>query len=134
MKKLASKILDALFEALVEGPMAGCDKHGKDSDDTCFSLDTDDKCRRCLVMWHISEAGELLLRPRTRLWESESGSSTCVQFRTDVKPMVWMHTNLGWVPIGNAPEDEKEAETFAEDVAAGYNLVESSLERAVSFL
>ncbi len=67
---------------------------------------------------------------RTRLWESETGSSTAVQFRTDREPMVWMHTNLGWIAIGNAPTDQAEAEKFAEECAAGYGLKESTGARA----
>ena len=68
---------------------------------------------------------------RTRLWEDPEGlSSTCVQFRTDTKPMVWVNTNMGWVPISNTPKDEKEAEQFAEEIATGYHLEESSPERA----
>lgn len=29
-----------------------------------------------------------------------------LQFRTDVRPFVWLRTNLGWVPIGNTPDTE----------------------------
>lgn len=67
---------------------------------------------------------------RTRAWESEGESSTIVQFRNDQKPMVWLYSNLGWVPIGNTPEDEKGAEAFAEHVADSYGLVEVPTERA----
>ena len=42
---------------------------------------------------------------RTRYWASDHGSDTAVQFRTDVEPEVWMHTNMGWVPIGNCAEE-----------------------------
>ena len=60
----------------------------------------------------------------TRAWASE-GSSTIVQFRTDEDPMVWMHTNIGWVPIGNAPKDDADkAEQFAEKTALSYGLRE----------
>lgn len=66
---------------------------------------------------------------RTRCWESRD-SSTVVQFRTDVEPKVWMHTNIGWLPIGNTPDNEVEAEAFAVECAAGYKLVESPQDRA----
>lgn len=68
---------------------------------------------------------------RTRYWYSDQGSSTAVQFRTDADPMVYLHCNLGWVPIGNAPRDEAGAELFAEEIAAGYRLVESDAELAL---
>ena len=68
---------------------------------------------------------------KTRLWES---TSTCVQYRTDVTPFVYLHTNIGWVPIGNTPEGVEEAEKFAIKCAAGYDLIESSPERARSML
>ena len=64
------------------------------------------------------------MRMKTRFWDSDQGSSTCVQYRDDAEPMVWMHTNLGWVPIGNSPEDAGEAEAFAVETAKGYGLVE----------
>lgn len=67
---------------------------------------------------------------RTRAWESDSGTSTVVQFRTDVDPMVWVNGNIGWMPIGNTPKDEAKAEKFAEETAEGYGLVECSRERA----
>lgn len=70
---------------------------------------------------------------RTRLWESNGGSSTCVQFRTDTEPKVWLHTNLGWVPIGNSPAEESEAEKFAVELADGYQLVEADQDRAEYF-
>ena len=68
---------------------------------------------------------------RTRAWESASGSSTIVQFRTDIDGApVWMHTNIGWIPIGNAPEELGAAEDFAVKAAAGYGLEESPEWRA----
>lgn len=67
---------------------------------------------------------------KTRLWESTSGSSTCVQFRTDAEPYVFLHSNIGWVPIGNTPDDVIAAEKFAEEIADGYDLVESSSKRS----
>lgn len=66
---------------------------------------------------------------KVRCWESEL-TSTVVQFRTDADPMVYLHTNLGWVPIGNTPKDPKEAEKFAEECARGYDLQESKKSRA----
>ena len=68
---------------------------------------------------------------RTRLWNSENGSNTCVQFRTDSKPMVWVHSNIGWLGMGNTPENEAEAEKFAEETAEGYGLVETTPEEAL---
>lgn len=67
---------------------------------------------------------------KTRYWDNPGFSSTAVQFRTDTEPMIWMHTNIGWVPIGNTPVDRKEAEHFAEELAAGYNLEERGREFA----
>jgi hypothetical protein len=62
---------------------------------------------------------------RTRFWDRPDGiTSTAVQFRTDADPMVHLHTNIGWVPIGNTPKDIAEAEKFAEECAVGYNLIE----------
>lgn len=64
---------------------------------------------------------------RTRFWCDPMWlSSTCVQFRADTKPMVWLHTNIGWIPVGNTPETEKEAESFAIGLAEGYNLTEAN--------
>lgn len=64
---------------------------------------------------------------RTRYWHDASGlSSTAVQFRDDTEPMVHLHTNLGWVPIGNTPTDATGAERFAEELAKNYNLNEAS--------
>jgi hypothetical protein len=73
---------------------------------------------------------------RTRLWRDPEGlSSTAVQFRTDTRDVfVWMHTNIGWVPIGNAPRTEKEAQAFAEDLANSYRLEETSKAVATEFL
>ena len=112
--------------AKVEGP-------GRNGD-SCYAYDTEDKCPRCLLLWHLHEAHRIMALPRTRLWQSDSGSSTCVQFRTDADPMVFLHTNLGWVPIGNTPEGDEEAEAFAVSMAEGYGLVESSWDTAVVFL
>lgn len=64
---------------------------------------------------------------RTRYWHHPDGmSSTAIQFRDDTQPMVHMHTNLGWVPIGNAPTDATGAEAFAEQIAGNYGLSEGS--------
>lgn len=60
---------------------------------------------------------------RTRYWCNEEGNNG-IQFRTDCRPMVWYLTNLGWLPIGNTPEDETEAEKFAEEAAGRYNEVD----------
>lgn len=71
---------------------------------------------------------------RTRLWEKpDASTSTCVQVRDDApdESYVWMHTNMGWIPIGNAPKNYEEAEVFAKQVAEGYGLTESSPERAL---
>jgi len=67
----------------------------------------------------------------TRLWEAEpERSSTAIQFNSEATPKVWMHTNIGWIPIGNSPKDNDEAERFAEDTAKEYGLEESTQERA----
>ena len=70
---------------------------------------------------------------KTRLWKAES-SNTMIQFRTDAEPLVWMHTNMGWLPLGNSPTDHDEAEKFAAEAAEGYNLKETSSEVAEYFL
>lgn len=70
---------------------------------------------------------------RTRCWYSDQGSSTMVQFRTDLTPMVWMHTNIGWVGVSNAPTDEAKAEQFAVELATGYELKEHDRESAEHF-
>lgn len=68
---------------------------------------------------------------RTRYWDNPEGaSSTAVQFRDDTTPMVWMHTNLGWIQVGNSPTDVDEAESFAAKLAQGYGLEERSLRYA----
>lgn len=68
---------------------------------------------------------------RTRAWEAEPGtSSTIVQVRDDAEPRVWLHTNIGWVGVSNAPEGYEEAERFAESMARGYGLAECSPARA----
>lgn len=73
---------------------------------------------------------------RTRLWMGHN-TSTAVQFRNDTEegdPMVWMHTNLGWVPVGNSVGmSEKEAEELAVKIAAGYNLEEQDEETALAY-
>lgn len=68
---------------------------------------------------------------KTRFWESANGSSTAVQFRNDADPMVHLHTNVGWVRIGNSPSDEQKAEEMAEGIAEGYGLFEASKLRAL---
>lgn len=65
---------------------------------------------------------------RTRLWESDHGSSTAVQFRTDGECPVWLHTNLGWTPVG-VPEGE-DPEDYAEGLAESYRLTEQPEGRA----
>lgn len=69
----------------------------------------------------------------TRLWAS-SETTTMVQFRTDTDHLVWIHTNVGWVPITNAPDNnEYDAALFAEEIAKGYGLTELSQEQARYF-
>ena len=68
---------------------------------------------------------------KTRFWDHPYGlSSTAVQFRDDADPMVYVHSNIGWLPIGNTPKDAVEAEDFAVKLAKGYNLTECSQEMA----
>lgn len=73
---------------------------------------------------------------RTRLWMGEH-TTTAVQFRTDVaedEARVWLHCNLGWIPIGNSIGlSETEAEQLAVDAAAGYKLTEASEEVALAY-
>lgn len=66
---------------------------------------------------------------RTRIWVGDN-TDTKVQFRNDADPKVWMNTNIGWIPIGNAPTDDVGAEAFAVDTAKSYGLPEGSLEEA----
>ena len=73
---------------------------------------------------------------KTRLWMGNN-TSTAVQFRNDVsegEPMVWMHTNLGWVPVGNSVGmSEQEAEDLAVKIAKGYSLEEQDEATALEF-
>lgn len=72
---------------------------------------------------------------KTRYWDRSDGlSSTAVQFRTDTDPMVFFHTNIGWVPIGNTPKDATGAEEFAEKLASGYGLTEANQTQAIYML
>ena len=70
---------------------------------------------------------------RTRLWMNEEGS-TAVQFRTDTEYPVWLHTNIGWLNLGNGPTDHTQAERYAVDLAQGYELTEMSQDVARRFL
>jgi hypothetical protein len=67
---------------------------------------------------------------KTRYWSNDEGNNG-VQFRNDASPMVWIATNIGWLPISNSPEDEQEAEAFAEKLAKGYGYDERSSEYAL---
>ena len=72
---------------------------------------------------------------KTRLW-SNPGTTTVIQVRNDVpadSPMVFIHTNLGWLPISNAPRTYNEAEQFAAEAADGYGLRERCYHAAVDF-
>jgi hypothetical protein len=73
------------------------------------------------------------IQTRTRLWRNKN-SSTMIQFRTDSIPMVWMHTNIGWLPLGNCPDLQSDAESFAVSVAEGYKLQEASQAMALHYL
>jgi len=66
---------------------------------------------------------------RTRYWSNGEGNNG-VQFRTDSEEMVWMATNIGWIPVSNAPKNEREAEKYAEELAEGYSYKETSQEFA----
>lgn len=64
---------------------------------------------------------------KNRFWGSEL-SSTAVMFMPKEDPKVWFHTNLGWVPIGNTPEDSAEAEQMAINLAVHYSLEEKEIQ------
>jgi hypothetical protein len=64
---------------------------------------------------------------RNRFWGSET-SSTAVMFMPLEDPKVWLHTNIGWVPIGNTPENAAEAEQMAIDLAKNYFLEEKEIQ------
>jgi hypothetical protein len=66
---------------------------------------------------------------KTRAWNSPE-TNTIVQFRTDVSPFIYLHTNVGWIPVGNCPSNPEKAEKMAEDIAKGYNLTETTQEFA----
>jgi hypothetical protein len=66
---------------------------------------------------------------RTRLWLSNSGSGTAVQYREDIDVRVWVHTNIGWVPASNM-----ETESEAEKLASSWKLVEADEEVAREYL
>lgn len=70
---------------------------------------------------------------KTRFWDSET-SSTAVQFRDDTTPMIWMHTNIGWVPLNGTPHFPEEASECAESLAKHYGLEEASQEKALYML
>ena len=70
-----------------------------------------------------------MIKYRTRYWSNDEGNNG-VQFRNDGDPKVWMCTNIGWVPVGNAPTDEISAEQFAEDLAKGFGYDEVSESQA----
>ena len=67
---------------------------------------------------------------RTRYWSNDEGNNG-IQFRTDVEPMIWFCTNLGWMGIDNAPKDVNEAEKVAEEMAKNYGYKETSQEFAL---
>jgi hypothetical protein len=62
---------------------------------------------------------------KTRAWYNPGVTDTIVQFRTDVTPFIYIHSNVGWLPIGNCPSDPEKAEKLAERTAKGYNLIEA---------
>lgn len=66
---------------------------------------------------------------RTRLWLSNTGSSTAVQYREDTNIRVWVHTNMGWIPASNV-----ETESEAEKLASSWKLIEVDEEVAVEYL
>lgn len=69
---------------------------------------------------------------RTRFWSSRSGTTTCLQLRDDSDPPLWLHCNIGWVPLGNAKGLSYDAATpLAEQVAKGYDLEEADEETAL---
>jgi hypothetical protein len=68
---------------------------------------------------------------KTRVWKS-SKSNKIVQFRTDVSPFVYIHSDVGWMPLGNCPSDPEKAEAFAEKYAKSHKLAETSKEYAES--
>lgn len=92
-------------------------------------IGSDGLCQSC-----FEDRNKEKVMPRTRLWESDCGCDTMVQFRTDSDPMVFIHSNIGWLPIGNAPKTAEAAEKFALKMAEGYDLVEASTEKAEYFL
>lgn len=69
---------------------------------------------------------------KTRIWHNRN-STTMVQFISTANPKVYLQTNIGWLPIGNTPENDDEAQKFAEDCAVSYGLVEGSQEMANYF-
>ena len=58
---------------------------------------------------------------RTLAW-SNGERSTIIQWRDDSDPQVHLFCNLGWIPIGNTPDDAESALLFALDYAEGNNL------------
>lgn len=71
---------------------------------------------------------------RTLAWHDSSGASnTIIQVRDDTTPYVWMHTNIGWVPIGNAPEQYEQAVDFALAFAKEHELEEMPMSLALYF-
>jgi len=61
---------------------------------------------------------------KQRLWVSEDPTSlTQVIFSPDPVAVI-MGTNIGHLPLGNAPDDPYEAEKFAIEIAENYHLIE----------
>lgn len=62
---------------------------------------------------------------RSRFW-SRAESAFAVHFRTDLQPMIWVHTMTGWLPVANTPHDVRAAESFAEGMAREHELDDHS--------
>jgi hypothetical protein len=62
---------------------------------------------------------------KTRYWINSEGNKG-VQFRTDLDVMVWMATNIGWIPLNDSPKNEQDAERYAEKLAKSYSYKETS--------
>lgn len=73
---------------------------------------------------------------RPRAWSDPEGcSSTIVLYdphvdRPDLGPRIYMHTNLGWVPLGFDVHDARGPEIVAEELGKGYGLQEVSESKA----
>lgn len=70
--------------------------------------------------------GRAVVRPRA--WADPEGCSSTIVLLDEGS--IFLHTNMGWVPVGLQTYDPRGEEVVAEEMAKGYELEEVSEERA----